>query len=132
MAQADPGAVRPAAPARAAPPARTAPAPRKASYRVVRMRVTGYCPCVKCCGKTDGITASGRTVRANGGAFVAADPGVSFGTMVSVPGYHGGQPVPVQDRGSKIVGNRLDVFFSDHATAQRWGTRWLDVKVYRD
>ena len=48
-----------------------------------------------------------------------------------MPGYHGGVVVPVLDRGSAIVGRHLDVFFRSHAEAKRWGSRWLDVAVYR-
>ena len=46
-------------------------------WQIVRMRVTGYCACSKCCGKwSDGITASGRPVTANRGRFVAAPAGL--------------------------------------------------------
>src|SRR5262245_58460848 len=37
-------------------------------YRTIRMEVTAYCPCTKCCGENaEGITASGHTVAYNGG-----------------------------------------------------------------
>ncbi len=117
-------------------PARPAPAapkpPPKPRTRVVRMRVTAYCPCRRCCGKfSDGRTASGRSIRTNGSAFVAADTSIlPFHTRLSVPGYYGGAPVPVLDRGRDIRGYRLDVFFRSHERARRWGTRWLDVVVY--
>lgn len=95
------------------------------------MIVTAYCPCAKCCGgHACGITASGRSVRANGGRFVAADAAVPFDTRVSIPGYNHGRPVPVLDRGGRIVGNRLDVFFPDHKTAQQWGVRRVNVVIY--
>jgi len=112
----------------------TADRPARREYAAVRMLVTAYCPCRKCCGESaDGVTASGRPVTANDSRFVAADAKVlSFGRLVSVPGYHGGQKAPVLDRGGLIKGKRLDVFFPTHAQAQRWGARWLDVKVYRD
>src|SRR4051794_19478767 len=39
-----------------------AAAPAK-HYRTIRMEVTAYCPCTKCCGENaEGITASGHTV----------------------------------------------------------------------
>ena len=96
------------------------------------MIVTAYCPCRACCGRhADGRTASGRSILANGSRFVAADTRVlPFGTRVSVPGYYGGAPVSVLDRGSRIRGRRLDVFFASHARAARWGTRRLTVTVY--
>jgi 3D (Asp-Asp-Asp) domain-containing protein len=108
---------------RSSPPART-----------IRMLVTGYCPCRECCGRWSAAhrTACGQSVYSNGSRFVAADTNVlPFGSRVSVPGYHGGAAVPVLDRGSLIVGRRLDVFFRSHAEAKRWGSRWLEVTVYR-
>lgn len=97
----------------------------------VRMKVTAYCPCSRCCGiNACGVTASGHTVHINGGRFVAADPQIAFGTCVSIPGYHQGEPVPVIDRGSMIKGARVDVFFPTHKQARQWGIRWLDVLVY--
>jgi 3D (Asp-Asp-Asp) domain-containing protein len=108
-----------------------APEPR---YRkvTVRMRVTAYCPCRKCCGAfSDGKTASGRRITFNSGKFVAADTSLlPFGTMLSIPGYNGGKPVPVEDRGGRIKGMRLDVFFYSHHQARQWGSQLLDVTVY--
>lgn len=105
---------------------------RPAYPETVRMRVTAYCPCKKCCGpNAKGITASGKPVTTNGGKFVAADRSVPFGTMISIPGYADGAPVPVLDRGGAIKGNRLDVFFPTHAEALRWGVKYLDVEIAR-
>ena len=99
-------------------------------WRKVRMRVTAYCPCEKCCGKfADGVTASGKPVTANGGCFVAAPPEFPLASLVRVPGYAGGRAVEVLDRGGAIKDNRLDVYFATHAQALRWGVRWLDVQV---
>lgn len=102
------------------------------AVRQLRMRVTAYCPCSKCCGKhADGKTASGYSVYTNRGRLVAADTRVlPFGMLVSVPGYDNDQPVPVLDRGRVIKGNRLDVLFPTHAQARAWGSRWLTVTVY--
>lgn len=99
--------------------------------RTVRMEVTAYCPCKVCCGrKARGITASGRNVRYNGGAFVAADKQIlPFYSKIIVPGYAGETPIPVIDTGSDIVGYRLDVFFKTHAQAQRWGRKVLPVTI---
>jgi 3D (Asp-Asp-Asp) domain-containing protein len=104
------------------------PAPSRA--RLVRMRVTAYCPCDICCGpKAAGITASGHTVAADNGRFVAADPVLSFGTRLVVPGYNSGRPVRVLDRGGAIRGRSLDVYFDDHETARAWGVRYLAVAI---
>lgn len=101
-------------------------------YRVVWMEVTAYCACTHCCGpNAQGITASGRPVSHNRGRFVAADTRLlPFHTKLSIPGYHGGEVVPVLDRGGAIKGNKLDVYFDSHQTAKQWGRRWLPVRVY--
>jgi len=113
-----------------------------------RMEVTGYCECGKCCGwhrswwrlgkpvfssgpnkgkpKDVGMTASG--VEAKRGT-VAADTSIfPIGTLVYVPGYGWGR---VEDRGSAIKGNRLDLFFDSHREALKWGRQQVDVKVWR-
>lgn len=98
--------------------------------RLVRMRVTAYCPCEICCGpRAAGITASGRTVAADNGRFVAADPVLAFGTRLVVPGYNAGRPVRVLDRGGAIRGRSLDVYFDSHERARRWGVRYLAVAI---
>ena len=89
--------------------------------------VSAYCPCEKCCGRfADGITASGAVAE---GFFVAAPPEIPFGTLISIPGYAGGLPVPVLDRGGAIKGNKLDVFFSTHQEALNWGRQKLLVRL---
>ena len=102
-----------------------------AKTRTLRMVVTAYCPCKKCCGKNaQGITASGKRVSHNDGRFVAADTTVlPFGKKLVIPGYHGGTPVEVLDTGSAIKGKRLDVYFASHQTALEWGRRTVDVTV---
>lgn len=106
---------------------------RQNSDHYIWMEVTAYCPCKACCGRrARGITASGKSVRHNGGRFVAADTDVlPFGTRVSVPGYHDGLAVPVIDTGSAINGHRLDVFFRTHHEAEEWGRQLLRVRVDR-
>lgn len=101
--------------------------------RTLKMEVTGYCPCPKCCGPgANGVTASGRPVSHNGGRFVAADKTVfGFGRRLIVPGYAGERPVPVLDRGGAIKGLKLDVFFPTHDQAKQWGRKFLDVQVLK-
>jgi len=101
-----------------------------AGWQTVRMRVTAYCPCEKCCGEySDGQTASGHNIRP-GDAFVAADRKYPFGTEMVIAGYNNNRPVKVLDRGGAIKGNRLDVFFASHQQALEWGVRYRDVKVH--
>lgn len=98
-------------------------------WKIVRMRVTAYCTCPKCCGKfSGGPTACQHRIR-SGDTFVAADKRFAFGTQMIIPGYSGEKAVEVKDRGRLIKGNRLDVFFPSHRTAKKWGTRYLDVLV---
>jgi 3D (Asp-Asp-Asp) domain-containing protein len=103
----------------------------KERWQTVRMRGTGYCSCAKCCGKSDGITACNHRI-ARGDTFVAADKFYGFGTEMVIPGYSGERPVKVLDRGRAIKGNRLDLYFPTHEQAQKWGVKYLDVKVKVD
>jgi 3D (Asp-Asp-Asp) domain-containing protein len=102
-----------------------------AKSRVVWLEVTAYCPCAKCCGPgAAGITASGKRVSYNDGAFVAADADrFAFGAKMQVPGYHEGKVVEVIDRGSAIKGPRVDVYFPTHEEAEAWGRQWLPVTM---
>ena len=87
-------------------------------------KVTGYCPCLKCCGKTDGITASG--VKAKAGRTIAAPSRYAFGTRIRLDGY--GVYV-VEDRGGAIKDNRLDMFFNTHQEALNWGVKFINGRV---
>lgn len=85
---------------------------------------TGYCPCAACCGKTNGITASGTVARTN--HTIAADTGIlPFGTQVVI----NGKVYTVEDRGGAIRGNRIDIFFGSHQEALNYGKQ--TVRVYR-
>ena len=98
-------------------------------WKTVRMRVTAYCPCEKCCGDwADGVTANGHRIN-QGDRFVAADRRYSFGTTLLIPGYNNSEAVKVLDRGGAIKGNKLDVFFNTHREALIWGVQYLDVIV---
>ena len=98
--------------------------------RTIRMEVTAYCPCQKCCGENaQGITASGHDVSYNNSRFVAADTDQPpFGTKLIIPGYNAA-PVEVIDRGGAIKGNKLDLFYPTHEEALQWGRQWVDVVV---
>jgi len=96
------------------------------------MKVTAYSPDKRSCGRfADGITASGYSVWTNGMKLVAADTRLlPMGSMVSIPGYHSGNVVPVLDRGGKIKGHRLDVLYPTHEIARGWGVQDLEVIVW--
>lgn len=99
--------------------------------KLIHMKVTAYSPDARSCAPfDDGITASGYSVFTNGGALIAADKKFKFGTLLSVPGYNGGRPTPVLDRGGKIKGNRLDVLYPTHNEALQWGVQNLTVTIW--
>lgn len=89
-----------------------------------RFLLTGYCPCVICCGKTDKVTASGAIATSN--HTIAADSRYSFGTKMIILG----QVYTVEDRGGAIQGNHIDVYFDTHAEALQFGTKYADVYLY--
>ena len=83
---------------------------------------TAYCPCAYCCGKSDGITASG--THATAGRTIAADPSrFSYGTQLVIDGH----TYVVEDCGGSINGNRIDIFFDTHQEALNYGTRTVSV-----
>lgn len=99
---------------------------------VVPMEVTAYSPDERSCGPyADGITASGKSVWTNGMKLVAADTRLlPFGSLVSIPDYHGGRPVPVLDRGGAIKGHKLDVLMPSHEQAMQWGRQRKAVTIW--
>lgn len=85
-------------------------------------KISAYCPCEKCCLKSDGITASG--VKATPNRTVAVD-GIPFGTRLLIDGNE----YIVEDRVGS--GKRLiDVFFSTHDEALNSGL-WVDKEVFQ-
>ncbi|MCM2591816.1 G5 and 3D domain-containing protein [Rossellomorea marisflavi] len=80
------------------------------------------------CNGCSGHTASGMNLKANPNAkVIAVDPSViPLGTKVYVEGY--GYAVAA-DTGGAIKGNKIDVFYSDHADAYRWGRKTVKVKI---
>lgn len=86
--------------------------------------ITAYCYCAKCCGKTDGITASG--VKAIEGVTVATDNSIPFGTKIYIDSV--GERI-VQDRGGAIKGNKIDLYFDSHERALEWGRQTKQVTI---
>lgn len=85
--------------------------------------ITGYDVCVKCCGKTDGITASGAVAQV--GRTVASNA-FPFGTELYIDGI--GTRI-VEDRGpSRMPDYTIDVLCEDHPTCYAL-TGWYDVYV---
>ena len=110
-----------------------------------QMVTTGYCKCGECCNwkrtwygkpviksgpakgerKDIGRTASG--TKGHKGTIAADTSRYPFGTVMYVPGYGYGR---VEDRGSGVNGDHIDLFFNDHKPAMAWGRKTLPVRVW--
>ena len=89
--------------------------------------VTHYDCCVQCCGKDDGITASGR--KATPGVTVAVDPNViPLGSDVMVD-YGDGEIhyYRADDVGGSVKGNHIDLCVGSHEEALHLGRRTATV-----
>lgn len=92
-------------------------------------KITAYCSCAKCCGKSDGITASGKVAK---WGYVACN-WLPFGTEVEIEGIGA---FIVMDRGAKsLFGSKtnhikhLDIWFPTHNDAKQFGVKWREVKI---
>jgi 3D (Asp-Asp-Asp) domain-containing protein len=93
-------------------------------------KVTAYCSCVKCCGKADGVTASGKPAKPG---YVACN-WLPFGTRLKI----GDEICVVMDRGAKSefgskTNNikRVDVWMPTHAKARKFGVQYKDVEILK-
>lgn len=90
----------------------------------VLFRCTAYCGCRKCCGKSDGITASGTI--AEEGRTVGVDTSViPLGATVIIAG----NVYIAEDTGGAIKGNQIDIYFDSHEEALAFGVKYLKVEV---
>ena len=97
------------------------------AHRLDDVTVTHYDCCVECCGKTDGITASG--VRATPGVTVAVDPDViPLGADVLVD-YGDGEIhyYRADDVGAAVKGSHIDLCVGSHEEALQLGRRTATV-----
>ena len=93
-------------------------------YTEKEMIITAYCPCEKCCGNSNGITASG--TKAKQGRTVAVDPRyIPYGTEIIIDG----QTYIAEDCGGAIKGNRIDLFFDSHSEAESFGKQTKIVRI---
>ncbi len=94
-----------------------------------KFKITAYNASIECCGKDDGITASGAIAKE--GITVASDwDKLPKGTVIYIDGI--GERV-VEDKGGMIKGNKLDLFFEDFDTCFKFGVQELEVwKVNAD
>lgn len=85
--------------------------------------ITAYCPCMKCCGNTKGITATGTV--ATEGRTIGVDPNViPFGSEVIIDGHS----YIAEDTGS-IKGKKIDLFMCNHERALQFGRQTKAVTV---
>lgn len=97
------------------------------NYKAMDIIATAYCPCVKCCGKSDGITSTG--VKAKENRTVAADPNIlPYGTEILC----GMGEFVVEDCGGAIKGNRIDFFFDTHEEALKFGKQQFTIWIKDD
>ena len=98
---------------------------------VKTMNASAYCSCAKCCGKSNGVTSSGR--KASPYHTLAAGSGYPIGTVIYIPAFenspNGGWFV-VEDRGGAISNNRIDVFMGSHGEAIQFGRRNIECYIY--
>lgn len=93
--------------------------------KAIQVTATAYCPCVKCCGKSDGITATG--TKATAGRTIAVDPAViPYGTEVVINGH----TYVAEDCGGAINGNDIDIYFDSHDAALQFGRQTLTAYIY--
>ena len=89
------------------------------------IEVSFYCACYQCCGKTDGITASGDY--ATEGVTVALPSSIPLGTHIVIDGHE----YICQDRGGAIIdygGNfiRADIYLNSHEECLRRGRYYTE------
>ena len=93
-------------------------------YTEITVTATAYCACEKCCGKTDGITATG--TKATAGRTIAVDPKViPYGTNVIIEGV----TYIAEDCGGAVKGNDIDIFFNTHEETLNFGKQILTAYI---
>lgn len=99
--------------------------PEAKEGETMMLKAFAYCPCISCCGKTDGITSTG--MQATPGRTIAVDPTViPYGSIVVIDGH----AYIAEDCGGDIKGNTIDVFHSTHEEARQWGIKYVEAIVY--
>ena len=92
-----------------------------------KFKLTAYCNCKKCCGKwAGGVTATG--VMPKEGRTIAVDRTViPLGSTVMIDGHE----YIAEDVGGAIKGNRIDVYFSNHNDALKFGVKYKEVFIVK-
>jgi 3D (Asp-Asp-Asp) domain-containing protein len=104
------------------------------SARAVEFTATAYCSCYVCCGKwalnrPNGVVYTKSGAVAVQGRTVAVDPRViPLGTKIDIDG----RVYIAQDVGGNIRGKHVDIYFSEHADAFKFGRRAVTVRILPD
>jgi 3D (Asp-Asp-Asp) domain-containing protein len=92
-------------------------------------KITSYCACISCCGKTDGITASGKKAEYG----MVACNWIRFNCRIKIEGLG---VFTVQDRGAKsLFGSKtnhikhIDIYMPTHEQAKQFGVQYRDVTI---
>lgn len=92
--------------------------------RKITINASAYTAAADECGKSDGITASGKKVREN---HTLACPKIyPFGTQIKIEGYG---TYTCEDRGGAIKGNKFDIYMETKAEAFAFGRRNLEAEI---
>jgi 3D (Asp-Asp-Asp) domain-containing protein len=94
---------------------------------IVTKTVTAYCGCKKCCGQWSSgkKTADGHTPKQ--GVTIAASRNIPFGTRMFILGHI----YTVQDRLAAKYDNRIDIYFTNHNEALKFGKRTIKVEIIK-
>ena len=103
-------------------------------WKTVKVKLSAYCPCWRCCGRfADGRTSIGRNAWNADGCGV--DPRIiPYYTMIRIPGagLRMADDTGPAMRRSRIRGiTHIDVRMGSHWMARQWGVRWKSVEMYR-
>lgn len=90
--------------------------PKALTKAVGNFTISHFCSCSLCCGKSDGVTATGTIATA--GRTIAVDPDViPLGSTVLIDNVE----YIAEDVGGAIDGERIDIFVSSHSEAIKRG-----------
>lgn len=97
----------------------------------IKGKYTHYCSCAKCCGKSNGVTASGKKVYTGmPNPYYVACNWLSLGSVINVDGTN----YTVVDRGGSRLSQtgRIDIYTPEgHAAALKGGTGSCDITIVR-
>ncbi len=94
------------------------------TYKNFIGNISAYTASADECGKSDGITASGKLVKEN--HTIACPKEYKFGTKIKIEGF--GTYV-CEDRGGAIKGNKFDIYMKTKTQAFAFGRRYLKVTI---